>query len=299
MEILVLNGIVNGLVVGGVYALIGMSLTLLYGVLRVVNFAHGEMVIGGSFLAYVLFNALGIPPLMALPVAAAAFFALGYVAYYLLIPRLARSDDPESMSFLMMYGVSIALAALMLVIFEADSRSIDYSFTPISMKIGPVYVSTARIVALGITVVIAAAMSAFLFLTLPGKALRAAIMNREAIQIMGVDIVRLSAFAFALAAALAGITGVLVALVFPAFNAFSGPEYSIIGFIVIVLGGLGNPVGALIAGVLYGLVEQMATVFLPQAMAQIVGFGLLVAAVLLRNGGWARLGGFARLWSRR
>jgi branched-chain amino acid transport system permease protein len=288
METLILNGIVNGLIVGGIYALIGMSLTLLYGVLRVVNFAHGEMVIGGSFLAYVLFHASGIPPLLALPVAAVAFFALGFVAYYLLIPRLARSDDPESMSFLMMYGVSIALAALMLVLFEADSRSIDYTFTPISMKVGPVFVSTARIVALGITVVVAAAVSAFLFLTLPGKALRAAIMNREAIQIMGVDIVRLSALAFALATALAGITGVLVALVFPAFNAFSGPEYSIIGFIVIVLGGLGNPVGALAAGVLYGLVEQLSTVFLPQAMAQIVGFALLVAAILLRDSGLAR-----------
>jgi branched-chain amino acid transport system permease protein len=288
MGTLILNGIVNGLVVGGVYALIGMSLTLLYGVLRVVNFAHGEMVIGGSFLAYVLFNNAGIAPLPALPVAAVSFFALGFVAYYLLIPRLARSDDPESMSFLMMYGVSIALAALMLVLFEADSRSIDYTFTPISMKIGPVYVSTARIVALGITVVVAAAVSAFLFLTLPGKALRAAIMNREAIQIMGVDIVRLSAFAFALATGLAGITGVLVALVFPAFNAFSGPEYSIIGFIVIVLGGLGNPVGALVAGVLYGLVEQLSTVFLPQAMAQIVGFALLVAAILLRDTGLVR-----------
>jgi branched-chain amino acid transport system permease protein len=288
METLILNGIVNGLIVGGIYALIGMSLTLLYGVLRVVNFAHGEMVIGGSFLAYVLFHASGIPPLLALPVAAVAFFALGFVAYYLLIPRLARSDEPESMSFLMMYGVSIALAALMLVLFEADSRSIDYTFTPISMKVGPVFVSTARIVALGITVVVAAAVSAFLFLTLPGKALRAAIMNREAIQIMGVDIVRLSALAFALATALAGITGVLVALVFPAFNAFSGPEYSIIGFIVIVLGGLGNPVGALAAGVLYGLVEQLSTVFLPQAMAQIVGFALLVAAILLRDSGLAR-----------
>ncbi len=288
MEILVLNGIVNGLVVGGVYALIGMSLTLLYGVLRVVNFAHGEMVIGGSFLAYVLFHAAGIPPLLALPLAAVSFFALGYVAYYLLIPRLARSDDPESMSFLMMYGVSIALAALMLLLFEADSRSIDYTFNPISMKIGPVYVSTARVVALAITIVVAAAVGLFLFATLPGKALRAAIMNREAIQIMGVDIVRLSAFAFALATGLAGITGVLVALVFPAFNAFSGPEYSIIGFIVIVLGGLGNPIGALLAGVAYGLVEQLATVFLPQALAQIVGFGLLVAVILFRNAGFMR-----------
>ncbi len=283
MQTLVLIGIVNGLVVGGIYALIGMSLTLLYGVLRVVNFAHGEFVIGGSFLAYVLFNSAGLPPLASLPIAAVSFFAAGYGAYYLLIPRLSLSDDPESMSFLMMYGLSLALAAFLLLLFEADSRSIDYSFTPISMKVGPVYVSTARIVALVVAVAIAAGVAFFLFRTLPGKALRAAIMNREAIQIMGVDIIKLSAFAFALATALAGVTGVLIALVFPAFNAFSGPEYAIIGFIVIVLGGLGNPLGALLAGVFYGLAEQLSTVFLPQAMAQIVGFALLIAAILLRD----------------
>lgn len=293
METLVLNGIINGIIVGGVYALIGMSLTLLYGVLRVVNFAHGEFVIGGSFLAYVLFHWLGIVPLLALPIAAIAFFVLGFGAYYLLIPRLSRSDDPETMSFLMMYGVSIALSAMLLLLFEADSRSIDFTFTPISMKVGPVFVSTARLVALAVAILVAAGVSWFLFMTLPGKALRAAIMNREAIQIMGVDIVRLSAFAFALASGLAGISGVLVALVFPAFNAFSGPEYAIIGFIVIVLGGLGNPLGALLAGVLYGLAEQLATVFLPQSLAQIVGFALLVAAILLRNAG------FSFRWSRR
>ena len=285
MQILVLNGLVNGLIVGGVYALIGMSLTLLYGVLRIVNFAHGEMVIGGSFFAYVLFSSLGIPPLLALPAAAVAFFAAGWGAYYLLLPRLQRSDDPEIMSFLLMYGVSIALAAVMLLLFEADSRSIDYSFQPISMQLGPIYVSTARIVAFAVALVIAGALAWFLFRTLPGKALRAAIMNREAIQMLGVDVVRLSAFAFALAAAIAGMTGVLVALVFPAFNPFSGAEYSMIGFIVVVLGGLGNPVGALLAGILYGLAEQLATVFLPQVMAPIVGFGILVAVILIRPTG--------------
>jgi branched-chain amino acid transport system permease protein len=202
-----------------------------------------------------------------------------------LLPRLKRSDDPEIMSFLMMYGVSIALAAVMLIIFEADSRSIDYSFDPISMKVGPIYVSTARIVAFGISIALAAALTWFLFRTLPGKALRAAIMNPEAIQIIGVDVVKLSAFAFALASAVAGVTGVLVALVFPAFNPFSGVEYSIIGFIVVVLGGLGNPLGALLAGILFGLSEQLATVFLPQAMAPIVGFGILVAVILIRPAG--------------
>jgi branched-chain amino acid transport system permease protein len=285
MTPLVLNGLVNGIIVGGLYALLGLSLSLLYGVLRVVNFAHGEVVIGGSFVAYALFGALGLPPLFSLPLAAVSFFAVGWCAYYLLIPRLSRSDDPETMSFLLMYGLSIALAATLLLLFGADSRSIDYSFTPISVAIGPVNVSTARVVALAATIVITAAMGWFLFRTLPGKALRAATMNREAIQIIGVNITRLSALAFALAFAIAGMTGVLIALVFPAFSPFSGGEYSIIGFIVIVLGGLGNPVGALIAGVFYGVVEQMSTVFLPQALAQIVGFALLVATILVRPTG--------------
>jgi len=285
MELLILNGLVNGLIVGGIYALVGVSLTLLYGVLRVVNFAHGEFVIAGSFLAFVLFTSFGIPPLLAVPIAAVVFFIAGWGLYYVLIPRLARSDDPELMSFLMFYGVSIAAAALMLLLFEADSRTIDYTFTPVSVQVGPIYVSTARLVALAITVAVSIALALFLFKTLPGKALRAAIMNPEAIQIMGVDIVRLSAFAFALASALAGVTGVLIALVFPAFNPFSGAEYTIIAFIVVVLGGLGNPVGALLAGVLFGLAEQMATVFLPQAMAQIVGFLILVGTIFFRPSG--------------
>ena len=285
MELLILNGLVNGLIVGGIYALVGVSLTLLYGVLRVVNFAHGEFVIAGSFLAFVLFCSFGVAPLLAVPIAAVAFFAAGWGLYYVLIPRLARSDDPELMSFLMFYGVSIAAAALMLLLFEADSRTIDYTFTPVSVQVGPIYVSTARLVALAITVVVSIALALFLFKTLPGKALRAAIMNPEAIMIMGVDIVRLSAFAFALASALAGVTGVLIALVFPAFNPFSGAEYTIIAFIVVVLGGLGNPVGALLAGVLFGLAEQMATVFLPQAMAQIVGFLILVGTIFFRPSG--------------
>ena len=285
MKLLILNGIVNGLIVGGIYALVGVSLTLLYGVLRIVNFAHGEFVIGGSFLAYVLFHHFGLPPLLSLPLAAVCFFVLGWLAYWLLIPRLSRSDDPEAFSFLLMYGVSIALAATMLLLFEADTRSIDYSFEPTSVQIGSLYISTARLVALAIALMISAALGWFLFRTLPGKALRAAIMNREAIQILGVDIFKLSALAFALAAALAGVTGVLVALVFPAFNAFSGTEYTIIGFIVVVLGGLGNPMGALAAGVLYGLAEQLAAVFLPQAMAPIVGFAILVGTIMLRPAG--------------
>jgi branched-chain amino acid transport system permease protein len=282
---LVLTGIVNGLVVGALYGLIGIGLTLLYGVLRVVNFAHGEFVIAGSFVAFVLFQWLRLPPLAALPIAAVLFFAVGYALYHLLMPRLKRSDDPENMSFLMMYGVSLTLAALMLLLFQADSRSIDYSFTPVSVQLGPLFVSTARLVALAVSLALTVVLGWFLYRTLPGKALRAAIMNPEAIQIIGVNTTRLSALASGLALALAGVTGVLVALVFPAFTPFSGPEYTLIGFIVVVLGGLGNPLGALLAGVIYGVAEQLATVFLPQAMAPIVGFLILIGTIMLRPAG--------------
>lgn len=282
---LLLSGLVNGIIVGALYALIGCSLNVLYGVLRIVNFAHGEFIILGSFFAYFVFTGLGISPLVSVPLSAVVFFVAGYGLYFLLVPRLARSDEPEISSFLMMYGFALMLAAAMLLAFEADTRALDYSFDPVSVQVGSIYVPTARIVALAINAVIVVALSWFLYFTYPGKALRAAIMNREAIQIVGVNIHRLSAFAFGLAAGLAGITGVLLAMVFPTISPFVGPDFTLVGFIVIVLGGLGHPLGALVGGVLYGLAEQMATVFLPQAMAQIVGFAILILVIFLRPTG--------------
>lgn len=284
-EMLILNGLVNGIVVGVVYSLIGCSLNVLYGVLRVVNFAHGEFIIAGSFFGFVLFEQFGVNPLYSAPLSGVIFFAVGYGLYYLLMPRLARADDPETSSFLMMYGVSLILAAALLVLFEADIRTLGFRFAPVSVKIGMVYVATARLVALGMSAVVVILLTWFLYFTLYGKALRATIMNRDAIQIVGVNIHRLSAAAFGLALGLAGITGVMISLVFPAFSPFSGPEYTLIGFIIIVLGGLGHPVGAIIGGIIFGLAEQMATVFLPQAMSPIVGFSILILVIFLKPTG--------------
>ncbi len=284
-QFLLLNALVNGIIIGVLYSLIGCSLNVLYGVLRVVNFAHGEFLIVGAFFGFVLFEFLGINPLAAVPIAAAAFFVVGYGLYYLLLPRLATADDPETSSFLMMYGVSLILGALMLMIFEADTRTLNFRFSPLSVQVGVVYIPTARLAALGVNLVVVALLTWFLYFTLYGKALRAAIMNREAIQIVGVNIHRLSAVAFGLAAGLAGITGVMIALVFPAFSPFAGPDYTLIGFIVIVLGGLGHPIGAVVGGIIFGLTEQLSTVFMPQAMAPIVGFSILILVVYFRPAG--------------
>lgn len=296
-ETLLWNAAIGGVVFGAVYALIGCSLNVLAGVLRVINFAHGEFIIAGSFFAYWALNALGVHPLIALPVCAVLFFFAGQALYYLLIPRLARSDEPEISSFLLMFGVSLMLVAAITWIFEADIRSMNFTFDPINVTLftvenaygegrhGRVLVPTARLVALAVNLLIIAGLTWFFYRTLPGKALRAATMNREAVQIVGIDIKRLSALAFGLATALAGVTGVLLALVVPSIDPNGGPDIALIGFVIIVLGGLGHPMGALFAGMLFGFIEQFSNVLLPQAAAQMVGFIILVAVVLFRPRG--------------
>ena len=296
-EVLIWNAMIGGIVFGVVYALIGCSLNVLAGVLRVINFAHGEFIIAGSFFAYALFTGFALHPLLSLPICAVVFYFVGRGLYYVLVPRLARSDEPETSSFLLMFGVSLMLIAVMTWIFEADIRPFNFTFDPINITLftvenaygegrhGRVLVPTARIVALAVNLAIIVGLTWYFYRTLPGKALRAATMNREAVQIVGINIHRLSSAAFGLATALAGVTGVLLALVIPSIDPNGGPDIAIIGFIVIVLGGLGHPVGALFAGIIFGFVEQFSNVLLPQAAAQMVGFIILVLVIFLRPSG--------------
>ena len=285
MDFLLLNAIVNGLILGFLYSMIGASLSLLYGVLQVKNFAHGDFLIAGAYLTYFLFRAASVHPLVALPIAFFSFGIVGYVLYYVVMPRLSRAEDPMLASLLVMYGVSLMLTAGMLFFFEADYRSLDFTFSPISVNVGSLYLPTARIVAVAVTIALVIGLTAFLYLTLPGKAVRASIMNREAVQLVGVNVDRLSSLVFAAAIGIAGMTGILVALVFPSFNPFVGVDYTLIGFIVVVLGGLGNPTGAILGGLVYGLAEQVSIVFLPQTLAPIVGFTLMVLVIFLRPQG--------------
>ena len=296
-SILLINALIGGLVFGAIYALIGASLNVMMGVLRVVNFAHGEFVLIGSFIAYSVLSLTGLNPLFALPIVAIFMFFAGVAAYFLLIPRLQQSDDPETSSFLLMFGVSLMLVSTITWIYGADIRPVNFSFEPVNITLftiadaygegrdGKVLVPTARLVALGINLAIIAAMTWFVYCTLMGKALRGAIMNRDAIQVVGIDVDKLSAGAFGLAAALAGITGVILTLVIPSVDPNGGAPLTLFAFVVIVIGGLGHPIGALIAGMLFGLVEQFANVLLPQSAAQMVGFIMLVAVVMLKPEG--------------
>lgn len=282
---LIYQALVSGIILGALYGLIGCSLTLLYGAMRIVNFAHGEFVIAGCYLAMILLDWLGLRLYVALPAAFLVFAVAGWVLYYVLIPRLSRAEDPELASFLSMYGVSLMGAATLMYFFGADTRTLNTGFEPAFFRYAGVVLPTSRLVALGCGAAIIAALFWFLYATIHGKALRAAVMNRDAVQIVGVDIEKLSAAAFGLAIGLAGVTGVLIALVFPAFGPFSGVDLTLIGFVVIVLGGLGNPVGAIAGGLIYGLVEQMSGLFLEQSMAPVVGFIVLILVIFIRPNG--------------
>lgn len=285
METLIVQGLLNGIIIGLIYSLIGTGLNMIFGVLRVVNFAHGEFIILGSFAAYFLHELFGISPFISMGIAFVAFFGIGYLAYFFLVKPLRNSDDPEHASLLVMFGLSLALGALMLVAFGADSRSISVVMDPMFIKSGVLIIPTVRLVALGIALAIAVAMFLFIYKTLTGKALRAIVMNRDAVQIVGVNLDRLSAVAFGIGLGLAAVSGIMMAMIFPAFSPFNGADYTLIGFIVIVLGGLGHPVGALVGGILYGVAEQLTTVFASGTVAMLIGLLILIAVILVKPSG--------------
>ncbi|EKF41952.1 branched-chain amino acid ABC transporter permease [Nitratireductor indicus] len=285
MNELLLQGLVNGIVVGLIYALIGVSLNVIFGVLRVVNFAHGEFIVLGAYAAYFAQAWLGLSPLLAMPLVFVIFGAMGYGLYFVLVQRLSRSNDPEHASLLVMFGLSLVLGALMLLAFEADARSLNFTLDPPFLMFGNIILPTTKLLGLVVAILVTGALAFFLYRTMPGKALRAIIMNRDAIQIVGVDLNRLSALTFGLGLGLAGITGILVSMIFPSFSPFIGQDYTLIGFIVIVLGGLGHPIGAVAGGILFGLAEQTAMVFFSGTVAMLLGFVLLIAVILLRPAG--------------
>ncbi|NYT44355.1 branched-chain amino acid ABC transporter permease [Alcaligenaceae bacterium] len=281
MTELLLQTILNGIIVGTIYGIIGCSLAIIYGTMKIVNFAHGEFVITGSYLTFVVVSVFALPLIVALPIAIIFFAVLGAAIYYIIVPRLMKNDDHELPSFLAMYGVSLIIGSLLLLFFEADTRSIDLGFSPAYVKFAGLIVPKARLVALGFGVVIIAMIWWVLFRTIHGKALRATIMNRPAMAVIGLPYRRVTAAAFTVSIVLTGLTGILTALVFPAFNPTGGMELTLIAFVVIVIGGLSNPVGAIFGGILFGLVEQLTILYGGQTLAQIVSYVALILVVYL------------------
>lgn len=282
---LVLMAIVSGVMMGIIYGLIGIGMNILYGVIRVVNFAHGEFMMLGAYIAFTLNRMWGLNSLQSIAVVLPLFFVLGFVLHRLFYERIQKSDDPEIASFLAFFGISLVITSVILLIWKADPRGIPFPFTRVSLVLGPIFLPLGRLISAGVCLLVILGISLFLYRTYTGKAVRAIIENRDAVSILGVDVQSVSSMVFGIGLAIVAITGCLVTLSFPAITPVQGQAYTNIAFLVIVLGGLGTPLGALLGGLVYGLAESLSSVFMPVALSPVVAFVILIFMVMVRPQG--------------
>ncbi len=276
----ILASIVDGVLIGAVYGLAAMGLTLIWGVMNVINLSHGAMIVAGMFGLYYLTDALGLPAYAALPPVLIAGFFIGFGLYWLAVHRMI--GRPHLMSLLATFSVNMVLIGLGTAVWGTVLFNVPVSLPGLSLR-GYTFTGT-HIMAAVLTAVIAGLLYLFLYRTRPGKAIRAVAANREAAELNGIPTTRVLALSVGLGVALACTSGALIATLFP-FTVLSGDAYQLKSFVVTVLGGLGNPAGALLGGVALGLLEGLVTPFMPVSWTEIIEFVVFVAVLIAYPGG--------------
>jgi branched-chain amino acid transport system permease protein len=272
--------VISGLLAGSLYAMVALGLGLIFGVMRVLNVAHGPLLMLGAYTTFGLFHWLGLNPYASLAISMPLLFVVGLVLQRFLVQRVV--DAPELSSLLLTFGVSIGLVNIAHLAFTSDLRSVEYLTG--SFVIGDFAFSKSRVIACGFAIAITVGAFVFLKATRLGKAIRAVSQSREVAQVCGIDVRRIHMIAFGLASALAAAGGSLVA-VMVAIQPEMGQVYTFKSFLVIVLGGAGNYPGALLGGLLLGLVEQLSSLFLTTQVNEAVAYILLVLVLLIRPTG--------------
>jgi len=267
--------IVDGLLVGLVYGLAAMGLTLIWGVMDVINLTHGAMMVAGMFALYLLTEALGVSPYAVLPLALVGGFLVGILLYWIAIHRMV--GRPPLMSLLSTFSVNLVLIGVGTAIWGTALFNVSVSMPGIS--VGRYTFPGAHILAAVLAAAIACLLYLFLHYTRLGKAIRAVADNREAAELAAIPTTRVLAISVGVGVALAAISGVLIGTLFP-FTVLSGDGYQLKSFVVTVLGGLGNPLGALVGGVALGLLEGVITPFVPVSWTLVIEFTLFVAVLI-------------------
>jgi branched-chain amino acid transport system permease protein len=275
-----LQVVVNGLLLGGVYALFAAGLSMIFGVLRVINLAHGELLMLGAYLVWWLYNDGGINPLLALPVAAAAMFGFGLVLERGLIERVV--GQPLLSSLLLTFGLSTLLTGTALYFFTANYRSIPYLSG--SVEVLGIDLSKTRLVAFGIALGVTGATFAFLRYATFGKAIRATAGNAEVAMVCGIDVRLVRLITFGLGSAMAAVAGGLIGMIFT-ISPEMGRMFIGRAFAIVVLGGLGSFVGAFVGALMLGVAETVAAYYLDTQLAEGTAYLVLVVVLLLRPSG--------------
>lgn len=282
MSSILVNVIVQGVLTGLVYGLMALGLSVIFGVVRVVNFAHGEFAVIAMYAAYLLFSALRLDPLIALAPIALAFFGAGYALQRLLInPFVGR---PEHEQFILLVGVAIIIVNGLLMIFGPDARPTNLPYGFDSFAVGPLFIDKARAFAAIAALAVAALLFAFFRFTRTGTAIRACADNLVGAAVVGLDVKRLYALTFGLGLACVGAAGALMVTIADATPSL-GPAYTLLGFTIVIIGGLGSMAGALVGGVLIGVSEALAGFLIAPSMKSMFSFALLVAVLAFRPHG--------------
>jgi branched-chain amino acid transport system permease protein len=277
-----LNVAASGLLTGLVYGLMALGLSVIFGVVRVVNFAHGEMMTIGMYIAIVLFFQLGLDPLVMMVPIAAVLFALGYLMQAALInPFINR---PEHSQFMLLVAVALIMVNALLIVFGPDAKGVQTSYSFDSFQIGPLIVDATKVYAAAAALAVAAALFAFFRFSLTGKAIRACADNYNGALVVGLNVKRLYALTFGIGAACVGAAGSMLVVMIDVTPAL-GPAYTLLAFVIVITGGLGSMPGALLGGLLIGVTEALGGLLFTPSAKSMFAFAILVLVLLFRPQG--------------
>lgn len=277
---LLLASLPDGVLLGFVYGVAAMGLTLIWGVMDVINLSHGPIISLGMFGTFFIFIRMGVNPYVGLIPVAILGLILGVIIYFVAVHRVINA--PHLSSLLATFAVNMIIIGIGTAAFTTSPYNVDFSLG--GFNLGFTTVLWTRVIAAVIALVVTGLLYLFLYQTRPGKYIRAVTNNRAAAELMGVPSTQILALSFGLGTMLAAIAGALIATFFP-FNILSGGGYELKSFVIGVLGGLGNPVGALLGGLILGTLEGIIPAFLETSWVPVIEFGLFVVILLVRPNG--------------
>ena len=274
--------LVNGILVGGIFAVVALGFSLVWGIMNIINLAHGAFIMLGAYTAYALFTAWHVDPFVSIPIGFVLLFALGYCIQRFIINYVVRA--PLLTTFLLTFGLSLLIVNLALLVFHADTKGITTSYSGSNFSVGPVTVAWTKLWTLIVALAITALMHFWMSRSKTGRAIRAMAMDIDAAQLSGVRVSHLYAIVYGLGAGLAGAAGVLISLSY-SLQPSMGDPFIITAFVCCVLGGLGTVQGALVGGLVYGVLEAFGSQYIGTGLQDAVALVVLLIVLFVRPRG--------------
>jgi len=279
---MLMQELLNALLIGGIYASIGIGFSLVYGVMNLLNLVHGGVIMLAGYVTFSLFRATGVDPFLSIPVTMAAFFALGYGLQWFLINRILSAS--VFMSLILTYGIDLVIVNLVLLVWKTDLLAVTPGYAGASWSMAGLVISKIRVAIFAVSALLTGLMYVFLDFTRTGSAIRAAALDKEAAELVGVDTPHIYAITYGVSSALAAASGSMLATIYTLTPTIDG-VYLGKAFVVAVLGGLGNITGAAVGGLVLAFAESLGVALFGPSYQEVIGFGIFLVVLILRPHG--------------